>query len=472
MVSESADGPSGERGLSAGGEHSSKEKGPAIQVFHGQKTVDRTKDVLPPVWIRSHRSGQAEPRVPRGSRVSVVDQAGEVREKIVSLVDGATSVVCACSFLIADEEVVKAMLRASDRRVGVYLLTASENQLLKEPRADSEFDIERLQDHIKTMKSMAGRILVRTGEQFHSKFVLADPNKTETRGILLTANLTTEALTRNVEVAVELNPNEVHDLFRQFLVGFWNESSNELLDQGGLSRVEPRPGSSKDVPKVLPCTTRSTRTLRDAIDALIESAAGEIVVSSFGFDAQHETVQKLVATAKSGKNVRVFARPRPNKTTMEALVALKEAGAVVRGHSWLHAKCLVVDTKDGRKGLITTANLEKRGLDEGFETGMMLDSEDAEAMYAYAAGWEESFPFELAVDRKIGEVEGEVTLWTNGELRRVRVKEKGTLELGEFKVRKVEELEKFTPDFNKVAERGNEIYHLQTFNWTAVAPKP
>ena len=134
--------------MSARGGPPGKEKGPVAHVFHGQKTVDRTKDVLPPVWIHSPKSGQAGPRVPRGSRVSVIDQAGEVREKIVSIVDGAKSVVCACSFLISDNDVVKAMLRASDRRVGVYLLTASENQLLKEPRADSEFDVERLQDHI------------------------------------------------------------------------------------------------------------------------------------------------------------------------------------------------------------------------------------------------------------------------------------------------------------------------------------
>ena len=448
-------------------------KGHPAEVFHGQKTIDRREEVLPPAWIRDAHSRQAEPQAnaPEGARVILVDQAGAVRGRLVSLVDGAKKVVCACSFLIADEYVVKALLRAHERGVRVYLLTASENQLLKEPRADSEFDIERLQDHVKTLRSLAGRVLVRTGEHFHSKFVLVDPNGTEARGVLLTANLTAEALTRNVEAAVELDPAEVRDLFRQFLVGFWTESSNELLDQGGLSRVDPRESLSKEIPSELPCTTGSDHTLKDEAVRLIDESTGEIIVAYFGFDLQHSVVMKLVAAARAGRNVRVYARPRPNKTTMEALIALREAGAVVRGHPWLHAKCLLAETEGKWAGLVTTANFEKRGLDEGFETGVPLDSGDAEAMRAYAGGWDESFPFELLVQKKVGEVEGEATLWVNDELRRVSIKGRGEMELGEFRVKKADELEKFTPDFSKVAGRGSEIYHLQTFRWTTLAPK-
>lgn len=451
-----------------------KGKAPATLEFHGQKTVDRSGEILPPIWIHSAKSHQTKQMVTGtgGSRLHVIDQAGETRAKVVSLVDGAKNVVCACSFLIADEAVVKAMLGASERGVRVYLLTASENQLLKEPKTDSEFDAERLQEHISTLKSMAGRVLVRSGEHFHSKFVLADPNEKDAKGILLTANLTSEALTRNVELAVELNAIEIRGLFKQFLIGFWKESSNELLDKGGLSKVGKWVGPYPEGLNELPCTTSGTQTLKSAADTLVESARGEIAVSSFGFDATHETVQRLIAAAKSGKKVSVFARPRPNKSTMEALIALKGAGAVVRGHRWLHAKFLVADTSGGLTGLVMTANLEKRGLDEGFESGVMLDSRDAETLWAYSAEWDDTFPQELLVGSRIGDVKGEVTLWVKDEPRQVSVKEKGVLGLGEFGVKTVEEAEKFTPDFGKVSERGNEIYHQQTFTWTVVAPKP
>lgn len=117
-----------------------------------------------------------------------------------------------------------------------------------------------------------------------------------------------------------------------------------------------------------------------------------------------------------------------------------------------------------------TANLEKRGLDEGFETGVVLDSRDAEATGGYASNWEGSFPFELLVKKKMGEVEKEAILWTKDELRKVSIRGREEMELGEFRVNNIEEMEKFTPDFSKVAERGNEICHQQTFRWTVLAP--
>lgn len=442
-------------------------------VFHGQRTIDRSKELLPPLWAHPPGFGQNAPRIRRGeSKVWLIDPDGLVRSKLVGIVDGANQIVCVCSFLIADKYIVEALLRAHERGVRVYLLTASENQLLKEPRTDSEFDTERLKDHIETLRLMAGRILVRTSEHFHSKFVLADPNSRNANGFLLTANLTSEALTRNVELAVELTVSEVRDLFEQFLIGFWKESSSELLEKGGLSRVEPTPDLGVENPREVLCTTGEIHTLRSTADRLIEEAKSEIVVSSFGFDLQHETVQKLAAAAAAGKVVRVFARPRQNKTTMDALVALRKAGADVRGHPWLHAKCLVVDTERGWTGLLMTANLEKKGLDEGFETGTLLEGKEAEILHEYAGSWQESFPLELLVDRRIGDVEGEVTIWRDGEFRKISVGKKGETDIHEFRVKKVEEMEGFEPDFSKVAERGNEIYREHTFVWTVLAPKP
>jgi cardiolipin synthase len=402
----------------------------------------------------------------------LIESAGAIRNKLIAIVDGAKEVVCACSFLIADENIVKTLLRAYDRGVRVYLLTASETQLLKEPRTDSEFDAERLQDHIKTLRQMAGRILVRTGEHFHSKYVLADPNGTDAKGFLLTANLTSEALTRNVEIAVELTPAEVRDLFKQFLIGFWRESSSELLEPGGLNSSELVDGLATEEPRDVLCTTNRMHTLRDAVDRLMEEARSEIVVSSFGFDLQHETVQKLVAAATLGKKVRIFARPRQNKASMNALVALREAGAEVSGHPWLHAKCVIADTERGWAGLVMTANFEARGLDEGFETGVLLEPRDAETVRAYAGEWAEVFPMELFVNKRVGEVEGEVTLWKNEELRKFSIRVKGETDLGEFRVRRIEEMDGFTPDFSRVAERGDVIYHQQTFKWVVLPPRP
>jgi phosphatidylserine/phosphatidylglycerophosphate/cardiolipin synthase-like enzyme len=440
---------------------------------HGQRTISRSEELLPPVWAHSHGSREpvARTRTLSDSRILLVDSSGALRNRLIALVDEAKGVVCVCSFLIADDNIVKALLRAHERGVRVYLLTASESQLLKEPRTDNEYDAERLQDHIKTLGLMAGRVLVRTGEHFHSKFVLADPNEEVAKGFLLTANLTSEALTRNVEIAVELTRSETQDLFKQFLIGFWKESASELLEPGGLSRVEPMEGIAITEPSEILCTAKSIHTLRDAVNRLIEEAKSEIVVSSFGFDLQHETVQKLVAAARGGKKVRIFARPRPNRATMNALIELAQAGAEVHGHPWLHAKCVITDTQRGWSSLIMTANFEARGLDEGFETGVLLGPRDTESLQAYVKDWAEDFPMDLFVGKRVGELEGEVTLWMNEEPRRFSIREKGEIDLGEFQAKKFEDMNGFVPDFSKVAGRGTEICHQQTFKWTVLPPK-
>lgn len=175
--------------------------------------------------------------------------------------------------------------------------------------------------------------------------------------------------------------------------------------------------------------------------------------------------------AKRGKVVRVFARPRPNKVTMNALIELAEAGAEVHGHPWLHAKCILTDTNEGWVGLVMTANFEERGLDGGFETGILLEREDAGVLRADLETWEMGFPLTLIVNKHIGDIEGDVTLWTNEELRKLSVRKKGETDLGQFEAKTFEEMDGLMPDFSKAMRRGDVLYHQQTFKWSVIPPK-
>ena len=225
-------------------------------------------------------------------------------------------------------------------------------------------------------------------------------------------------------------------------------------------------------PSILPCTTSRLHSLKEKVEALIESARTEIIISTYGIDLEHETTKKLIQALKSGKRVKILARPRPNKTTMNALIALAEAGAEVRGHSWLHAKCVLTDTSQGWLGLIMTANIEPNGLDKGFESGISLQGEDADNLHSIVDVWWRYFPRQLFTKTRLGDIEGNVLLWSDESLKPISVKKKGEEQLGNFEAKTFDEMDTLTPNLTtRNQSRGEILYHEYTFRWTVSPPR-
>ena len=119
---------------------------------------------------------------------------------IVTLLADAQEKVVLSSFLLADKGVEDAIFEAAKRGVRVYILIASEARLGRED-GEGEFDKRVLAQHKAMLERLGGYALFRSASHFHAKVVIADPD-TRPAGILLTANLTREALERNEELAV------------------------------------------------------------------------------------------------------------------------------------------------------------------------------------------------------------------------------------------------------------------------------
>ena len=435
---------------------------------------------LPVGWVRDVAVDFAGSFDLNNSRIFQTESSGALRDKLIEILDSSKDIICISSFLIADNLIIQAMLNASKRGVRVYLLTASEIHLKKEVRDDDAFSTKLVDEHIRMLDELAGRVLVRTGENFHSKFVLVDPKSEQAMGFLLTANLTSEALTRNVEIGVKLNSSEVNGMYRQFLIGFWLESSHELLKPSGLSKVVLSADTKYELPESHLCTTSQTHTLKEAVKNLIGKAKSEIIISSFGIDVQHETTKEIVMAAKSGKKVRILARPRNNKSTMGALTSLVEAGAEIRGHPWLHAKCILVDLNEGWTGLIMTANIESKGLDEGFESGIPVHRADATNLHLILEDWWQNFPKTFFTNKKQGEIEGDVSLWRDETLTTISIQKKFEEDIGEFEAKSFDEMEIFTPTevsrhiqhlSARTASKENTLYHEHILSWTILPPK-
>ena len=139
------------------------------------------------------------------------------------------------SFLLADKELADAIQRAAERGVRVYVLLASEAHLgRKEP--EKEFNKSCLEQHKSMLNRLAGYALFRSAPHFHAKVVVIDPD-TASAGILLTANLTTEALERNEELGVELSSAEVIEVSGYLKWAMWESAEHELIDPTDRFRV-------------------------------------------------------------------------------------------------------------------------------------------------------------------------------------------------------------------------------------------
>lgn len=368
---------------------------------------------LPPVLVERASTTSV---VPGGARVMAVEGERRALARIIAAVTAAKSTVVAGSFLFSLPELEGALRDAARRGVRVYFLVASENRLFNEPKADSEFDQRVFEEHKQLLDRLAGWVLIRTAADWHAKAVLIDDGP-EGAGFLLTANLTTEAVTRNEELVVTLTAHERTQLRKVARWALWNAAQHEIVEPGKLRAVSPL----AEVPKPviagpLVSTLQERGSLHQAMLETIGSAQRELIVSSYGWDATHPAVVALCTHAREGCAVTVLARARP--ASMPALVALAQAGARVLIFRWLHAKAI---WSDAGRAVVASANLEPQGLDRGIELGVVLEDERVTELYDVLHGWTARASHELRVDARLGDLHGKIVLWRNGKLETAEI---------------------------------------------------
>lgn len=379
-------------------------------------TVDHTRDLLGTAWI-PNPPGTADVAETVSSEVFTTGRQRHAASHIARCIDEATETVVVATFLFADKTLEAALLRAAARGVRVYALMAASTRLDREPRDDAEFDLRVRDEHKEMLRRVAGHVLVRSAEDFHAKFVLVDPTGPRPRGWLLTANLTSEALERNEELVVELTRDEVGRAFAWARHAFWARATHELLDAQRLAACTPLVDAAAPASdRALVVTCGATCDVREAALAVIRGARQRLVVASFGWQLDHPVVQALLARVREGLSLTVLARVRPS--AMPALQALREAGATVRGFKWLHAKAIWGDQGEA---LVASANLERHGLDQGFEVGVRLAGARAEAVGRALDTWATVAAQRLDIGVTVGTVVGEVQCWRDGVLQQVRV---------------------------------------------------
>lgn len=425
--------------------------------------VDQRQCELPPAWATQQAT--AEFRDEQGKAVLQSGKRRKMADAVIGLIEQAEELVVISSFLLADKDLEDAIEIAAKRGVRIYVLLASEARLEREG-SEGEFDRRVKEQHEAMLRRLGGYALFRSAPHFHAKVVVIDPGASA-QGVLLTANLTTEALERNEELAVRLNSAEVAEVVGYLRWAMWESAEHELADPRDRFKTT-RPLEVVDHPEnglKIVATTSNTNTIREEVLRLINSARSRIVVSSFGWDERHEVVQALCARAREGLDVTVLARMRP--VSMPALLKLAEAGANVFGFRWLHAKAL---WSDAEAALVMSANLQGDGLDKGFELGVRLTGDRAREVGERLVGWCNSAPWRLLHSPRLGDISGAVRIWQKGQLVDHEVKASENVDLGEITALSAAKLEAPCPTRPPTGGDLPQLAHELRCIWKVIAP--
>lgn len=325
-----------------------------------------------------------------GADIKEEEDIGILIKEIIRIIDIAEEFICISSFVIGNRRIQDALLRAYERKVRIYFLTASENYLERDIL--SERDIEAIEKHIHFLKEMQGKALIRSSRDYHLKCILIDPkNQKNKKGYLMTCNLT-GAVYKSPDIAVKLNKSQIDVVFHQFLIGFYYLASGEIRKDG----IGDLPESIKKLPIELPVIKSpkaeiyptikcqngdknkeyETLWLKKKLMEFIQESDGELKVFAWNFDDRSDPVKEIILQLKSGRRVKTLTNQKTkNGKVKPGLNKLLNEGAEIYGIPYFHAKG-VISKKDGKyKAFIMTSNFENPGIEFGFNVGIMINDE-------------------------------------------------------------------------------------------------
>ncbi|MFQ6126693.1 MAG: phosphatidylserine/phosphatidylglycerophosphate/cardiolipin synthase family protein [Candidatus Heimdallarchaeota archaeon] len=399
---------------------------------------DYSEDIIENVWsLRSRIGSSTQVKESEGDGVWSTGDRGVFRSVLVSAIGRAHEVVCISSFLMGEEEIERALLSAVARGVRVYILSVPDVILDREEAimGEEERVDERAEEYKAFLNHIAGKMLLRAASHFHSKFLLVDlKDSSHMEGYLSTANFN-KALVEGVELGVRLTPSEIHGVFQQFVRGFWVEASQELRHKGRLSPVSSHPKDLAIPTKVdgvlttIASRNSDIKTLQEGIVEFLEQTEGPVYLSMFGFEEGHAVLSAITNHAKE-REITVLTRLRPSFRQIRALNELVDAGVTILGHERLHAKAIVSKMQGEPVALVMTANLQSRGMDEGYETGVLLRGRRAQRVEEILNQWTEEFPWIFQGEAKLGELLGPIWLSIENNFTKTAVEEEKTIDGG------------------------------------------
>lgn len=424
------------------------------------KIVDQSYTKLPPVLLPVLPKQVSYPQPINSSLF-----CNELQSRVVELIDNAEHSVILSTFLLADENVESAVLKAAKRKVRVYILLACETRLDGDV-PDDDFGKKCLVQHKEMLNKLSGHVHFASAPHFHAKAVVIDAlhETGNAKGLLLTANLTEEALKRNEELGVSLSRHQIDEIVKVFRWAIFESAQHHMTSRGEFSAYKSpgNVGYPRELTEIMVTSSEDAQIRVHAL-ALINKADKELIISSFGWQEDHQLVKAICERAKSGVKVTVLSRQRP--AAMPALLAMKQAGASVMCFKWLHAKAIVVD---GIHGMVMSANFQTHGMDKGFELGVKLTGTQVTELMNCLDVFLTNSHNELKIDMSLGMIFGGFEGWENNAFKRYSVSEVDVVELSPIKADCLSDMDK-QPSIPNTNWRENTSHKIE-YKWRIEPP--
>lgn len=181
-----------------------------------------------------------------------------------------------------------------------------------------------------------------------------------------------------VDCMVRIDGPIVHDLQTLFVEDWYLDTDESLAE---CLRTPPAATSHTVIAQFIGTGPGQSRVaMRLLVQAMIQSAREEIILTTPYFVPDESTLLSLCATARRGVHVRLVV-PKRNDSRMVGLASrgfyepLLESGVEILEYrnGLLHAKTITVDR---RLALISSANLDRRSFELNFETGLVVYDDD------------------------------------------------------------------------------------------------
>ncbi len=395
-----------------------------FEIIKKEKVISFEDEILPPCWInkdlkQAYRENNYFEDTQISKNIWVSGNDEKLLNELKASIDNAKEMICITSYIFSEPEIKAGLLNASKRGVRVYMLTASNKHLKKQPDEDDDFNIRMYIEMDILFKELQGKIKIRTSENFHTKFLLIDPLNSEHRqGYLLTSNFDTKGIKGrkindvfrvNPEICINLSNDEIIGFFNQFCYGFWIESTEESKIDGFLP-IRTRLNKDYELKNII-FNSKEHHSLEKALIDLIAKNSGKMIICTYGITKNNEVYKKILSELKKGRDVVVLTRPR-NKN-MPALIDLIKEGAVVYGHDDIHAKVILIEENGDVKGIMMTANIEDISFDTSFESGKILKDEEAKSFLKILNNWIKNFPLMLKNSQKLKNAVEEIRVWNS-----------------------------------------------------------
>lgn len=319
-----------------------------------------------------------------------------------SLIASANSYIKICSFLIQDRDTVELLEKKSTSgEAAVFVLSNLRSSDYKkeeylsynEDYESDEIDKYNFDAHYELLQNLykAG-IHVRLLNDLHAKFIIVDG----IGGLLMSANISPNSLSNNIETGISLNAQDTKTLEYIFDVMYSHADIRKYTDYKQKDIiVSNKSVLPEDAFKDLKGNIRLTAcpynnnlsnlselqitTLYDEIISIIKNANKFLYIVSWEFKDRNNILSEFKSEVKRaiarGVEVSLFFNrkgPIGNLKAQDALVRrLINIGCSAYTDECNHSKCIISE----KDGMLFTANVDgNAGLKSGFEVGCLFDN--------------------------------------------------------------------------------------------------